>query len=71
MNTRFRLSVSVNSYPDKNTTPWNSVNYRQQELTIDKFVELIKQGYCFCHCFKSSGEILIQIEKTKANFTEA
>lgn len=70
MNTRFRLSVSVISYPDKNTTPWDSVNYRQQELTIDKFVELIKQGYCFCHCFKSSGEILIQKEKTKANFTE-
>lgn len=68
---KFRLSVSCQPYADKNLIPWGSVNYRQQELTVADFVEKVRQGHCFCQCFKSEGDILYQTEKRDSNFMSA
>ena len=67
----FRLSVSTQIYTDKNRIQWATVRYKQRELTVSKFVELVKQGYCFCHCFKSKGEVMCQAEKRDCNFVSA
>lgn len=68
MEKKFRLSVSIQKYADKNDIPWNTVNYSQRELTVDELVELVKQGYCFCHCFKSKDQVMRQSEKRDNNF---
>lgn len=67
----FRISVSAVPYADKNKILWREVRYQQQELTIDKFVELIKQGYCFCHCFNTTQTKFKVTEKRDCNFRSA
>lgn len=67
----FRLSISAVPYTDKNSISWGKVKYQQRELTITDFVELVKHGYCFCHCFKSKDEVLFQTEKRDSNFVSA
>lgn len=67
----FKISVSLQRYTDKNSIRWNAVNYRQRELTLDEFTELIKQGFCFCHCFRSEGKVMHQYEKRDSNFISA
>ena len=68
---KINLSVSLNFYTDKNLIKWNKVNYSEQFISIEEFINLITKGYCFCHVFKHNGNILTQKEKTKANFISA
>ena len=67
----FRLSISTVPYTDKNSISWGKVKYQQREISISDFVELVKQGYCFCHCFKSKEEVMYQTEKRDSNFVSA
>lgn len=67
----FKLSVSVIPYSDKNSISWGNVKYRQQELTISDFADLIKQGYCFCQCFKTQQPQFGLKEKADGNFEKA
>ena len=62
------LSVSINSYPDKNLIKWNKVSYSDKSINIEEFITLIKEGYCFCHVFNHTSNTFTQREKTKANF---
>lgn len=71
MTNRFRLSISTVPYTDKNSILWGKVKYQQREISISDFVELVKQGYCFCHCFKSKEEVMYQTEKRDSNFVSA
>ena len=68
---KINLSVSLNFYTDKNLIKWNQVNYSEQSISIEEFINLIKEGYCFCHVFNHTSNILTQREKTKANFKQA
>lgn len=67
----FKLSVSTVPYNDKNKISWGKVKYQQCEISITDFVALIRQGYCFCHCFKSKGKVMWQAEKRDCNFVSA
>ena len=67
----FRLSISTVPYTDKNSISWGKVKYQQRKISISDFVELVKQGYCFCHCFKSKEEAMYQTEKRDSNFVSA
>jgi len=67
----FKISISTVPYTDKNSISWGKVKYQQREISIADFVELVKQGYSFCHCFKSKGEVMFQTEKRDSNFVSA
>lgn len=67
----FKISISTVPYTDKNSISWGKVKYQQREISIADFVELVKQGYSFCHCFKSKGEVMSQTEKRDSNFVSA
>lgn len=67
----FRLSISTIPYTEKNSISWGKVKYQQRDISISDFVELVKQGYCFCHCFKLKGEVMYQTEKRDSNFVSA
>ena len=47
----FWLSVSTQCFKDKNGIYWGNVQYTKHRIDITQFVELVKKGYCFCHCF--------------------
>lgn len=64
------LSISIRNYPNK-TLDWDKVTYKRQHLTIDEMGDLIKQGFCFCHCFKTKKEVFGTTEKTYKNFEKA
>ena len=66
-----KISISTVPYTDKNSISWGKVKYQQREISIADFVELVKQGYSFCHCFKSKGEVMSQTEKRDSNFVSA
>ncbi|MBQ7421807.1 MAG: hypothetical protein IJV27_06695 [Prevotella sp.] len=67
----FTLSVSAQKYADKNSIPWATVKYHHEEMSIRKFVELIKQGYCFCQCFNTNHTEFGVREKRDDNFKSA
>lgn len=68
-NYTWNISVSLNHYPNKNTLNWGGVRYHKQSVTIDDFIDRIKQGYCFCYCFNDRDESFGQKEKTKGNYS--
>lgn len=68
---KFEISVSTQSYSDKNLIKWNSVEYQRQSITVEEFARLIKEGYCFCHSFKTKGLLFGLSEKNDANFLSA
>lgn len=67
----FNISVSIRNYTDKNKIDWKNVRYQHRILTIKEFAELIKQGYCFCHNFKTHSNTFGVREKTDKNFISA
>lgn len=67
----YNISVSLKKYCDKNCIKWQTVQYTKRHLTIDELIELIKEGYCFCHCFTTQSDIFGLREKTDCNFKEA
>lgn len=68
---KFEISVSTQSYSDKNLIKWDSVEYQRQSITVEEFALLIKEGYCFCHSFKTNGILFGLSEKKDANFLSA
>lgn len=68
---KFDLSVSKSCFKDKNKIYWGAVKYQKQNLTISKFVSLVRQGYCFCHCFNTKTEVFEVTEKSNYNFRSA
>lgn len=68
---KFEISVSTQSYSDKNLIKWNSVEYQRQSITVEEFARLIKEGCCFCHSFKTKGLLFGLSEKNDANFLSA
>lgn len=68
---KFEISISTKAYPDKNLIKWNSVEYQRQSITVEEFALLIKEGYCFCHSFKTNGILFGLSEKKDANFLSA
>lgn len=69
---QFLLSVSTQYFVDKNSIRWGSVEYRKLKMSIAQFVELVKKGYCFCHCFNVSDDsIVLQKDKRNDKFKEA
>lgn len=71
MERRYNISVSLDRYTDKNNIKWQTVRYKQWYLTIEEFTNLIRQGYCFCHCFNTRSSVFGLGEKTDNNFKEA
>ena len=71
MRKEFALSVSVHKYADKNKIQWKAVKYRHEELSIDKFIELVKEGYCFCQCFTTDKSEFGLCTKRDDNFKTA
>lgn len=67
----FTLSVSTQKYADKNCISWATVKYHHEEMSIRKFVELIKQGCCFCQCFNTNSIEFGVKEKRDSNFKSA
>ncbi len=67
----FEVSISTQSYSDKNLIKWNSVEYQRQSITVEEFARLIKEGCCFCHSFKTKGLLFGLSEKNDANFLSA
>lgn len=67
----FDISVSLQPYKDKETINWAWLKYQQHALNVEKFAELIKQGYCFCQCFRTEQQQFGIKEKTDKNFKEA
>ena len=67
----YNISVSLNKYSDKNCIKWQTMQYAKRHLTIDELIELIKEGYCFCHCFHTRSNAFGLNEKTDTNFREA
>lgn len=68
---KFEISISTKAYSDKNLIKWNSVEYQRQSITVEEFALLIKEGYCFCHSFKTNGILFGLSEKKDANFLSA
>lgn len=68
---KFEISVSTQSYSDKNLVKWNSVEYQRQSITVEEFARLIKEGHCFCHSFKTKGTLFGLSEKKDTNFLSA
>ena len=68
---KFEVSISTQSYSDKNLIKWNSVEYKRQSITVEEFARLIKEGCCFCHSFKTKGLLFGLSEKNDANFLSA
>lgn len=68
---KFEVSISTQSYSDKNLIKWNSVEYQRQSITFEEFGRLIKEGRCFCHSFKTRGLLFGLAEKTDKNFLSA
>jgi len=66
-----QISISLEKYRDKNRIDWKFVKYEQQEISVEEFASLIQQGHCFCHCFKTKGNVFGLSEKTDANFIRA
>ena len=68
---KFEISISTQAYPNKNSIKWNSVKYQRQSITLEEFSSLIKDGYCFCHSFKTKGLLFGLSEKKDVNFLSA
>ncbi len=68
---KFEVSISTQSYSDKNLIKWNSVEYKRQSITVEEFARLIKEGHCFCHSFKTKGTLFGLSEKKDTNFLSA
>ena len=68
---KFEISVSTQSYSDKNLIKWDSVEYQRQSITVEEFTKLIREGYCFCHSFKTNGILFGLSEKKDAKFLSA
>lgn len=68
---KFEVSISTQSYSDKNLIKWNSVEYQRQSITVEEFARLIKEGHCFCHSFKTKGTLFGLSEKKDTNFLSA
>ena len=68
---KFEISVSTQSYSDKNLIKWDSVEYQRQSITVEEFAKLIREGYCFCHSFKTNGILFGLSEKKDAKFLSA
>ena len=68
---KFEISISTQTYKDKNLIKWNSVEYQRQSITVEEFGRLIKDGHCFCHSFKTRGLLFGLAEKTDKNFLSA
>lgn len=67
----FEISISTQAYPDKNLIKWNSMEYQRQSITVEEFGRLIREGYCFCHSFKTRGLLFGLAEKRDENFLSA
>lgn len=65
---KFEISISTQTYKDKNLIKWNSVEYQRQSITVEEFAHLIKEGRCFCHSFKTRELLFGLAEKTDKNF---
>ena len=68
---KFEISISTQTYKDKNLIKWNSVEYQRQSITVEEFGRLIKDGHCFCHNFKTKELLFGLAEKTDKNFLSA
>ena len=68
---KFEISISTQAYLNKNSIKWNSVKYQRQSITLEEFSSLIKDGYCFCHSFKTKGLLFGLSEKKDVNFLSA
>lgn len=68
----FWLSISTRCFNDKNGIQWGSVQYSKRRMNIGQFIELVKKGYCFCHCFDVPiCSTLEQRDKRNDKFKEA
>lgn len=63
---KFTMGVSTRNYPEKPN--FSLVEYQNKEITQNKFITLIQDGYSFCHCMKNN-DIYGQKDKTISNFT--
>jgi len=63
------LSVSVKGStrkPEGNEIA--RMQFQKENITLDTFVDYVKQGKTFCYCFNTTNDIFSNSEKTKKNF---
>lgn len=66
---KFDISVSLQKFKQKpNSNDWKLMRYVKQRVDVDALCELIKEGFSFCHVFKSNDIVFGVKEKTIANF---
>lgn len=68
---QFELSVSTSCFKEKNGIKWGNVRYQRKNLTISEFVDLVRQGYCFCQSFHTDQATFGVREKKDCNFESA
>lgn len=66
---KFDISVSLKKFEQKPSNhEWKFIKYIKQSVDVDMLCDLIKQGFCFCHIFKSNDIVFSVKDKTIANF---
>lgn len=64
------VSISTECYENKNEN-WKTVKYERSRITTDELADKLRQGYCVCHCFKTSRPTFGVSEKANKNFEKA
>lgn len=66
---QIKLGVSTKNFAQKPTgTEIRKIQFRNESLSIQEMVELIKQGYCFSHTFNTQQQVFGLKEKTINKF---
>lgn len=55
---KFEISVSTQSYSDKNLIKWDSVEYQRQSITVEEFAKLIRKDIAFAIVSRRMGYYL-------------
>ena len=65
---KLKLSVSTERFERKKDIVPYKLRFEQDMITVDEFKAKVKEGYCFCHWFKTTKDVFSMAEKTKNNF---
>ena len=67
---KIELGISTNYFTQKPTpTEIRRIQFRKESITVNEMTNLIKEGYCFSHCFNTPQQTYGLHEKTINNFS--
>lgn len=69
---KIKVSVSEQCYKNKpDQSKIKELKFERKSITLEEFIRLIQEGYCFCHWFRTNNTIFSTKEKTNNNFVGA